>query len=180
MYCPKCTQPIAANLKYCSKCGFYIENVKKLLSSNGELKLVNGENQIPVLSGRQKGIRQGVKLVILSVVLLPLYFIIETLLPSVENTNLDELPQLIFQALLSIILLSGIARIIYAFSFEQTLVKKIDKVQQSQLKTEANAYTLPPHQSIPITDFNFSPVNTAEMVARPSVTEGTTSLFNKS
>src|SRR6266542_5681452 len=113
MYCPQCTDPIANNTQFSAKCGFPIENVRKLLAAGGELEVSFDAARQPELSARQKGIRQGIKLLLLCLVLLPLRFVVEGLLPNVENTNLDELPQLMVGALLWVILLSGFARILY-------------------------------------------------------------------
>lgn len=62
----------------------------------------------------RKGIREGVKLLLIAACLSPLVFLLERLLPSRENTIIDELPQLVFSVSLMGLALTGLARIIYS------------------------------------------------------------------
>lgn len=179
MYCPRCAQAIANERQFCARCGFPLEDVKKMVAAGGELKKLVAEDTAPALSERQKGIRQGVKLLLLCLVLLPLHFVVEGLLPSVENTNMDELPQFIVDALLWVILLAGFARISYALTFERGAVNKIEERQPGRLNGADAPHALPPMQSVPVTDFSFRRANTAEMVEPPSVSERTTSLLDE-
>ncbi|HEV2707855.1 MAG TPA: hypothetical protein VGV59_18190 [Pyrinomonadaceae bacterium] len=167
------------NSQFCARCGLPLEDVKRLLGADGELKKLDEEKAVPALSARQRGIRQGAKLVLLCLVLLPLHLLAEGLLPSVENTNLDELPQLVLDALLWVILLSGFARILYAMVFESVAVNELEEAEPGRLSGARERAALPPSQGVPVTDFGFRRVNTAEMVETPSVTERTTSLLNE-
>lgn len=175
MYCPQCSQSIVSNAQFCSKCGFPLENLKNLIANGGELESTVKAERAPELSERQKGIRQGIKLLLLGVVLLPLHLVVEGLLPSVENTNMDELPHLIVDALLWVIVLAGLARILYAFAFNRG--GKLEEVQARELNaTDKERGLLPPN--IPVADFNLRQLNTADMAHPPNVTERTTSLLN--
>jgi hypothetical protein len=64
------------------------------------------------------GVRQGLKLVLVAVCLSPLVFLLEGLLPSRENTIIDELPQLALMIIQLGLALSGIARITYSMLTE--------------------------------------------------------------
>ena len=66
-------------------------------------------------SPRWVGIRQGLVLIVASVALSPMLFVVEGLLPSRENTTLDELPSLLLTAAITGLALAGVARLAYAW-----------------------------------------------------------------
>ncbi len=74
MFCPKCAE-IQSNetTQYCRKCGFNLENLTSFVETKGEL---NSQT-----SSRQNGIRQGVKLILLSVILFPIYVFLAPMFP---------------------------------------------------------------------------------------------------
>src|SRR5687768_18445781 len=82
MFCPGCGYQITAgHVRFCPGCGFRLDGVKDLLARNGEP--VSQEPQSPAnLSERQKGVRLGVKLVLLSVVLFPIFLALSVLFDS--------------------------------------------------------------------------------------------------
>lgn len=182
MYCPQCSQPVVGETQFCARCGVRLEGFRRLLATGGELLKSDEAKPAPALSERQKGVRQGAKL-LLCLVLLPLHFVLEGLLPSVENTNLDELPQFVFDALLSVVMLAGLARILYAVTLERGAAKEFeesdDEARAPALDAAGGRAALPPTRGVPVTDFTFGRANTAEVAARPSVTERTTSLLDE-
>jgi hypothetical protein len=177
MYCPQCSQSTVNAAQFCSKCGFPLENVKQLLANGGELKTIEEDKRMPEISERQKGIRQGIKLLLLCLVLLPLHMVTEGLLPSVENTNIDDLPHLLFDALLWVILLAGLARIFYALVFNRSDKNKLEEVQTDQLNAAASQRRLS-SPGIPVSDFHLRQADTGDMIHPPNVTERTTSLLD--
>lgn len=183
MYCPQCSQPITDDLQFCPKCGCQVDGVRRLLG--GGAAAAGREAGLAVdaraveLSPRQKGVRQGFKLLLLCLVLLPLHFVVEGLLPSVENTNMDELPQFIVDALLTSIMLGGLARMLYAVAFERGAAGRTAGRRPGELSAPARGHALPPPQSIPVTEFVPRRADTGGMVRAPSVTERTTALLDK-
>jgi hypothetical protein len=186
MFCPKCSKPIADEVQFCQQCGFALEGVKRLLASGGsEREAIAVKEKARVLSPRRKGYRLGFKLVLLALLLLPFYPIAEhlfdSLIPSVENSMLDELPMEFFGAMLLVLFVGGLARIIYARMFESeeaapaSEVCEIEDAERPRLFSVFDVRQLPPSQSIPVEDFTARRVNTADLAKPRSVTEHTTS-----
>lgn len=173
MYCPQCSQSFSNNLQFCSKCGFPITEIRKILVSGGALKVAT-ESEGDKLTARQKGLRQGIKLILLSIILYPLHMVVEGLLPSVEGTNMDELPQFMVDALLTILLLAGVIRILYTFAFDRKSSNQSDEVSAFELNIPSSQYALSASQGIPASDFFNRPSDTGKLVRARSVIEHTT------
>ena len=75
-----------------------------------------------------------------------------------------------------IIFLYGMLRILYAYIFERGADIQKPSSKSAQLSAAARDY-LSPANSVPAGGFSERGVNTAEMVAPPSVTEHTTKLL---
>ena len=182
MFCPKCSRPVAYGLQFCQQCGLALEGVKRLLESGGveaEIAVVKGKTRS--LSPRRKGYRQGFKLVLLALIVLPFYPLVEglleSLIPSVENSRLDELPLELFGTLLFVVFLSGLVRMLYARMFESGEASAESEVEDEAKPRMFGAFSqhaLPPSQSIPVEDFTARRVNTADLAKPSSVTEHTT------
>ena len=69
-------------------------------------------------SPRRSGIREGVVLITAAVVLSPVLFALSDLLPSRENTSWDELPSVLFSAVLVGMAVIGAVRIGYTLLTE--------------------------------------------------------------
>lgn len=152
MFCPKCSHenPNEAT-QFCSKCGFNLKGVRKIIK-NGGAEIEN--------SSRQKGIRQGAKLILLSFILFPAFVLLGAMFPPndvlVESSPSTTWFEQIGWMILWTIFLSGVARILYAFVFEQKSAQVAENAAQvKQLKSETadDDRALPPHQSIPVSDF---------------------------
>lgn len=156
MYCPKCSE-IQSNEStlYCRKCGFNLENLTSFIETNGNL---NSQN-----SSRQKGIRRGVKLILLSVILFPIYVFLAPLFPAndvlVESSPSDTWYEQISWAIMTTLFLAGTLRIAYAFAFENHFAeRKLNSQNDSEntQKTFASSKkpnALPPSQSATASNF---------------------------
>ena len=175
MHCPQCgQQQISSEMRFCKSCGFPLDGVRELLASGGISSIIEKESHKPRQSPRRQGVRQGVMLLFIFMVSVPLYGLI--------GKSVMALPPLL--------LMAGLMRILYAVIFQEGAPRK--KQQQfntlpevapstnDQLGTATRGTSLPPAQSIPVTDFNARRVDTREMVNPPSVTEHTTKLLNES
>lgn len=188
MFCPKCSKPIADEVQFCQQCGFALEGVKRLLERGGnESEAVAVKGRRRTLSARQKGYRQGFKLVLLALLILPFYPLVEglleSLIPSVENSRLDELPLELFGTALFVIFVGGLARMLYARMFESVEAAReseasgaceIEDAERPSLFSTFDVRQLPPAQSIPVEGFAARRVNTADLAKPRSVTEHTT------
>ena len=183
MFCPKCSKPIADGVQFCQQCGLALEGVKRLLEGGGveAETVVVKKGKARSLSPRRKGYRLGFKLVLLALIILPFYPLVEglleSLIPSVENSRLDELPLELFGTALFVLFVGGLLRMLYARMFESVEAAAESEVEGELKPSMFSAFSqraLPPSQSIPIEDFNARRVNTADLAKPRSVTEHTT------
>ncbi len=77
-----------------------------------------------------------------------------------------------------IIFLCGVLRILYVYIFERGAEIQNPLSKSAQLRAAARDYLSPAH-SVPAKGFSERGVNTAEMVAPPSITEQTTKLLKE-
>lgn len=188
MFCPKCSRPVADDVQFCQQCGLALEGVRRLLEGGeGESVVVVVKEKARGLSPRSKGYRLGFKLVLLVLLVLPFYPVVEgllsSLIPSEENTRLDELPLELFGTVLFVIFAAGLARMLYARMFESAAASGETVVEDDERPRTFGAFirgnrggqrALPPTHSIPVEDFTARRVNTADLAKSPSVTEHTT------
>jgi hypothetical protein len=181
MYCPRCGQEqTTSEVHFCSRCGFQLENVKKLLSSNG---LIPGEPKSNWLLSRKEGLRQGTILFLIGMVLVPILAIISD---EVVSKSMDGVI-----ALAAIIcFVGGLARMLYAAIFGSNSMQQQKKVWNSLPKDSAGISSssmsmhttptsLPPSDAIPFKDLEKKKQVTGELVQPPhSVVDHTTKLFN--
>ena len=170
MFCPKCAE-IQSNetTQYCRKCGFNLDDLKSFVETNGEL---NSQT-----SSRKKGIRQGVKLILLSVILFPIYVFLAPMFPPndvlVESSPSDTWFEQISWAIMTTLFLVGALRIAYAFVFENHFAEKKTHSKndseniQKLFKLSEKHNALPPSQAEPASKFGkwksteelFEPIN---------------------
>jgi len=182
MFCPKCARPAAEGVQFCQQCGQQLGEVRKVLEAGGAGEVAAGGGAKGAGRLRDRGgVRQGFKLSALALLLLPFFppveMLLRELIPSRENTRLDELPLELFGTLILVLFVAGLARMLYAVLFEgkagqggalEEPAKEVSGARDRQ--------ALPPSQSIPAADFASRRVSTADLAATPrrSVTEHTT------
>ena len=175
MHCPQCGQEqISGEMRFCKSCGFPLDGVRELLATGNISPTLEKESHKPRQSPRRKGVRQGVILLFISMVFMPLI----TLLGKPRG---DFLPMMF--------LMAGLMRILYAVIFQEGAPRKkkqdsslpyVAPITTDQLGPATRGSALPPSQGVPVAAFNARRVDTAEMVNPPSVTEHTTKLLNES
>lgn len=184
MNCPKCSHPQpSGESQFCSQCGFPIESAEQLLMAASKTEAPETEKQKDQLSPRQKGIRQGAKLMLLSIILIPAYVLLAALFPAndvlVESHVSDTAFEKISEAVLLTIFLCGLVRILYAQFFERS--ERDDKQEEltAQLHSASTRYALPPSQSIPVSGFGAWRGNTGEVVQPKAETKHNDESFEK-
>ena len=168
MYCPRCSQQQASNeVRFCPGCGFQLNVVVELLSTNGALITRGAESRKKRALLRRKGVGVGAKLLFLSLFLLPL-----AILLSVVNDSPAPfvVPFIIF--------LLGAAKVLYTLLFGERDNYELPAALQAGLTATKRRFELPNPQSTPIPINETKRLNTAEMVRPPSVTEHTTKLLD--
>jgi hypothetical protein len=171
MYCPQCSQEqVSEEMRFCSRCGFPLAIVSQLVRNGGQLAGFEPEAKRP-LSPRQRAVRWGVMLMLISVLLVPL---------SALMTALEEEFFVLFIPV-SLIFVFGLARLLHAYLFSPKT--RTENASPSAAKTSPlpGAYkpALPAGQTIPVTNWR-RPINTSEMAQPLSVTESTTRLLDDS
>ena len=175
MYCPKCSQlQISDQVRFCSRCGFQLSDPSATVS------VAPGANEPKDdRSPLKKGVRQGVVLIILSIILLPAYILLAPLFPAndrlVESAVSDTPFEKTSQAILITIFILGLARILYAWFFQRTPASAAREGEKpGQLKDSEANYALPAADPIPASGFGAWRGNTGEVVRAPAKSERTT------
>lgn len=108
MHCPKCGQQQAAeDTRFCSRCGFSLGAVSLVIANEGELPISHIEATEP--DARKNGLKQGLFVMLLAVVIVPLLTAIAI--------GLRFGPTIPLIALI-LLLGGGFLRLAYAFLFE--------------------------------------------------------------
>jgi Ca2+/H+ antiporter len=168
MYCPQCSQEqIAEEMRFCSRCGFPLAVVSQIVRNGGALGALEAEAK-GKLSPRQKGIRWGLIVMAISVLLVPV---------AAMMTALEEDFAVLFIPTFLIFAI-GLVRLLYAFLLAQKTPTEnsLFAARKTGQLPDAQASALPAGQSIPVTAWR-QPVNTSEMVQPSSVTDHTTKLL---
>lgn len=185
MHCPKCgQQQVSDEMRFCSRCGFALGIVTELLVTGGTLPERQAESFEGKFTGRKRGKRLGLLLIITGIVLAMIGGIIQESLA----TNPLNIPGLAGTLLLFfpaiIIGVAGLVRFLYAWLLETNvqsgtypLVSANAAIKRGLNSEDYRA--LPASHSIPATGFGAKRGDTTEMVNVPSVTENTTKLLDQ-
>src|SRR4028119_1734357 len=77
MFCPKCSQQqVSDEVRFCSRCGFQLGVVAELLSTGGILQTFQPQPEEKLSLYRQVTSHVGAKIVFLSLILVPVAFLI--------------------------------------------------------------------------------------------------------
>lgn len=168
MYCPRCSQQQTSDVvRFCPGCGFQLNVVAELLSTNGALIAREAGPRKKVALLRRKGVRVGAKLLFLSLFLLPLAILLSV---GFDSPGPFILPFIIF--------LLGSAKVLYTLLFGEPAHSEMPAPLHAGLSATKRRFDLPAPQSTPIPINESKRINTAEMVRPPSVTEHTTQLLD--
>jgi len=171
MYCPQCSQEqVAEETRFCSRCGFPLAIVSELVRGGGALEGFDPEAK-DQLSPRQRGIRWGLILMIISVLMFPLVAMMTAMKGDFFVLFIPVFLLFVF----------GLARLFHAYLLAQKAPAENKGVlahNKTRSLPDARASALPAAgQSLPIANWR-QPVNTSEMAQPHSVIEHTTKLLN--
>lgn len=180
MFCPECGQQQVSNeVRFCSRCGFQLAGVTGLLATRGALPAGATTTALAPApeTPRRKGVRQGGKLILIGIFLIPLFAIVGEVTRIIPSEA----------ALIGVLcFLAGLLRVIYAALFEDGPFRR-QKMPQiptyvppgaPPLGPPSRSAELPPARSV--TPHSYAPPrhDTAEISFRPSVTEHETQLLD--
>ena len=176
MYCPNCSQQqISDEMSFCSRCGFSLIAVKRLVASG--TGLVGPLAAAPQLSRGQRNVRKGTWVMLASLVL--------TILAAVIIAIDDDFAPILIVPFLCYVL--GFARLLYGVFFADKRTANAELAAQpqavpmmpAQLGYNTRSPQLPPPRVAPIESFTPQRAKTAEIIQPPSVTENTTKLLDE-
>lgn len=177
MFCPSCGQEqVTEDTRFCSRCGLLLTGVTALIYNGGVLpQPFNSERKKPKFY-KKKGFKQGLFIFLLSFIVVPILAILTIAANATEP----------FAVVIGLILLvgGGFLRMAYSILFEEDAPER-EMLEQgvggaSRLGNANSAGALPPPQSIPASGYvppNHGSWRDTNDLAAPSVTEGTTKLF---
>jgi hypothetical protein len=172
MFCPQCGQQQASDgARFCSRCGFQLEAVAGLLPTGGVPPSNLTQLEPAPASPRRQGVRLGGKLMLFGIFLGPVLAMLSELIGTPEELALIGV----------MVFMAGLLRLIYAFLFEDGTFRRQTLQPQAytppapaQFASPRAGAALPPSQGVPARGYVAPRIDTAEMMYRPSVTEGTT------
>jgi hypothetical protein len=185
MHCPKCgQQQVSEEMRFCSRCGFALGVVTELMLTGGTLPERKTESLAARFSGKKRGKRLGLLLMITGMVLAIIAGIIHDSLmhgplgaPGLGGKLILFLPAIIIGV-------AGFVRFLYAWLLETDVdsasapVLSGSAAQRNALNAEEYV-ALPASHSVPASSFVAKRGDTTEMVNVPSVTENTTKLLDQ-
>src|SRR2546423_2484960 len=179
MFGPGCGQHQATDsMRFCARCGFDMEGTMHVLAHGGMLPQYQPPPGEKTVSPRRKGVKQGVLLMLIGMLLVPILGIMSNFAPGrLENV-------FVFFAAVSAIIcfVGGPLRMLFAAIFEEAAPKYIPKPQPNFAPPgipPARVSALPPAPAAnPASQWRQRP-QTAEIPAPGSVTDSTTQLLNR-
>lgn len=179
MFCPQCgQQQVTGVIRFCSRCGFPLDGVIQLLSSGGSLPAYRSTDEPGQISPRRKGVKQGMLLFLLGVLLVPI-------LGMFASFSSAVFPQMLAILAAIICFVGGPVRMFYAAVFEEGAPKPLRPYGPpmpmhvpQQFIPQAPSPALPPPSARQPPSWRTRPT-TAELANPPSVTENTTRLLDK-
>ncbi len=178
MFCPRCGQQAAEEVRFCSRCGLPLDAAAEIVASGG-LPTARGAEPDAAgssLTPRQRGTRKGLMITTGGII----FLIIVAFLIAFKE---DFFPFLILGGL---ILTAGVMRMLYALLLEEHrpgVRTKLDAAEAPDAAAElahGRRGELPHARTIPVSLYTTPGADTNDMTASPpSVTESTTRLLDE-
>ena len=157
-------------MRFCSRCGFPLTIVSQLVANGGALAGFDTEGKRQ-LTPRERGVRWGALLMIISAVLFPIVL----LLAAMKHDAIVMLVPVF------LIFLVGMARLLYAKLLQPNtpVQKEIPSAagQRAHELKSGHRLGLVANQNVPISTWR-QPIDTSEIAQPPSVTDHTTKLLS--
>ena len=173
MFCPRCGQQAAEEIRFCPRCGLPLGAVAEVVETGGELARPGAGGG---LTPRQRGTRKGLMITAGGV----FFFAVAAFLTAVVRDELFP-----FLILAGLIITVGVMRTLYGLLLEENApadksLKRPAKGAAPTLEAGRAAAELPPARTVPISAYARPGAHTSDMAAPPpSVTENTTRLLDE-
>ena len=183
MYCPKCSQQqISDKVRFCPRCGFQLDALKKLLADENQngAAISEIEPETQLVSTHKRDVLLGATTMLMAAIIIAFLMISGEAVTPWQAVVIPLL--LVWTAIVSFILLSNHAAREFTnlFSKDASASSSEDASRSmTQLNSAARHQALPPSQSNPVSGFGLWRANTAELVQSSSVTEHTTNPLGK-
>ena len=180
MYCPRCGQQAAEEVRFCSRCGLPLDDASALVEAGGRLAPSDNAAHAAAhtLTPRQRGTRKGVLIAAGGL----LFFVLAALLTAMKGDLF------VFMPAAALVFTAGVMRVLYGLLLEDDAARRkspgpdaVDghERRRTKLGRGGDAAELPPARARPASDFTKLSADTADMRAPASVAEATTKLLEK-
>jgi hypothetical protein len=174
MYCPTCgQQQISDETRYCSRCGFLLTGIAKVVEFGGSIPGLEDANAVS--SPRKRGLKQGFFILLLALLVVPILTMI--------TIAIDAEP---FAVVISLFLfgVGGVLRMVYALMFESSAPSVQQISGRSKNMEAASPHALNAGQPMRAADYaapGSGSWRETNDLATPvgSVTDSTTKLLDK-
>jgi hypothetical protein len=184
MFCPRCGQQAAAEVRFCSRCGLPLDAAAELVEADGYPVWPTATTQAGgALTPRQRGTRKGLMISVGGL----LFFGLAALLTAIKE---DFFVFLIVGALVFTI---GLMRVLYGMLLEghnadaksakrsaaTPGVEDTARLKGAAKLKGSRGAELPPARAVPASFYKRTGGDTSDMAAPPSVAEATTRLLEE-
>lgn len=173
MFCPRCGQQAAEEIRFCSRCGLPLGAAAGLVESGGVAAPEHADANVG-LTPRQRGTRKGLMITAGGVI----FFVIVAVLMTIKE---DFFPFLILGGGITTV---GVMRMLYGLLLEEGApagksLKRAADDPHTLAREAARVAELPPARAVPVNAYARPGAQTSDMAAPPSVTESTTRLLDE-
>ena len=179
MFCPRCGQQAAEEVRFCSRCGLPLDAAAELVEAGGvpDWSLAPGEAG-GGLTPRQRGTRKGLMMMAGALI----FFVVAALLTAFKEDLF------VFLIPPGILLTVGVMRMLYALLLEEhtphaksakRLTAKAADAAAELPRPASHGAELPPARVVPASAYAKHGAKTSDMAAPPSVAESTTRLLDE-
>jgi hypothetical protein len=175
MFCPQCgQQQVSDKARFCSRCGFPLSGVARLLASGGLEPPPQISPPDSGLTPRQRGVRQGAMLMLSTVLVVP---VVIFLLVAALGFPGELIP---LTAVFCV--MGGLLRIVYALMFEDATLPRT--LAAPEVRAPGQVAAPPRSAALPVAQGEMAPgrgswrQGTRDLAPPPSVTEATTRMLN--
>jgi zinc ribbon protein len=176
MFCPRCGQQAAEEVRFCSRCGLPLVAAAILVEAGGGGAPESAQAEANVgLTPRQRGTRKGLMIIAGGVI----FFVLVAILMTIKE---DFFPFLILAGL---IFTAGVMRLLYGLLLEEhtpankSLKHSAADATPTLAHEAARGAQLPPARTVPANVYTKPGAETSDMAAPPSITENTTRLLDE-